>query len=164
MAGCGADGLGPGGLPLFDDVDGVEELWSCDGDPGPVRVELCDDDPGHTPLSDGAEFAIARRPQGEITIFAPLWFGGLQGGEALSDLRIVFVDGHDNELGSRVARRQVLPCDEEGHVVADWLEVFFDRSAQPEDYDGVPGVLHVEATAPDGTLLFDEIEAVLRAE
>lgn len=162
LTACAPGAVG-GGLPVFDDVDGTEH-WSCEGDPGPARVELCDLDSAYTPLADGVEFAIARRPQGEITIFAPLWFGGLEGGSAVSDLEIVFESSDGTELGGRRSSRQMLPCDDDGHVVAEWLEVYFDRFAVPEDFDGRQGSLWVEMVSEDGELLLDQVSGVLRAQ
>jgi hypothetical protein len=124
-------------------------------------VELCADDEQHTPLADGAVFEIARRPQGESTIFAPIWFGGVRGGGVVEDFQMTFTDMDGVVLGSRRSLRFLLPCEDDGTVAAHHLEVFFDRAAPVESYDGVEGVLTVRVLLPNGRSLEDSVEATL---
>ena len=158
LAGCA--GGGGAQAPRQDD-DG--DQTTCAGDPGAPRVELCSGDEAHTPLSDGAVYEIARRVQGDITIFSPLWFAGAAGGEILDDLEITFTAGGGEQLGRRHNNRFQLPCEPDGTVAAHFIEVFFLLDRQPADYDGATGSLRVAAFTQEGILLDDSVDAELSA-
>ena len=162
LAACG----GPAGHPWvppeaeYDDDDAANH-HVCDGDPGAQEVRLCADDESHAPVQDGAAYGIARRYQGSITLVAPIWFGGLEGGRELEELSIRFVDDEEEVLGTRVNAGFVLPCEEDGTVATHSLEVFFAPDVAPETYYGVTGTLTVEADLGLGHVLSHEVEAVL---
>lgn len=162
LAGCGPDGeaLPPPGGVWTDDDD--EDGPSCTGDPGEPRVELIVDDESHEPVLDGAVYEIARRYQGEITVFAPIWFGGLPGGEVLDEFELSFTDEDGEELGLRRTSEAQLPCEDERTVAVHSLEIFFDYVRQPEEFDGIRGTLRVECQVRDtGQVLTDEVQAEL---
>ena len=159
--------MGPGGLDLVDDDDDDDDddEGACPASAGSPRVEFIADNHDHIPLEDDAVFAIARRPQGEITILAPLWFGGLEGETPVSHFLITFIDGDGALIGNRNTGAMLLPCEEEtGEVAGHWFEVFFSAAGAPvEAFDGIEGTLSVGFDTEDGDYVEDSITASLRA-
>ncbi len=165
LSGCSPDGFASGaGLPVWDDELSDDAAWSCTGAPGGPRVELIEDDEAHVPLADGALLEIARRPQGETTVFAPLWVGGLDGGDLVYRFEITFADDSGDTIGLRRSNALRLPCEDDGEVAAHHFEVFFGTPAQPvADFDGLSGELSVRFETDDGLLVQDSVHVVLVA-
>ncbi|MCO4771631.1 MAG: hypothetical protein KDA24_16480 [Deltaproteobacteria bacterium] len=164
LAGCGTSPLAVGGPSSpNDDDDGLY----CEGTPGLPQVFFIADDESHVPLTDGAEYFIERRPQGDVTAFVPLLFTGIDGGTILEDFALVFRTDDGEELGARRAIRFQVPCEDDGETAAHWYEVFFGNpSIPPSDYEGVTGVFSVGAEEVSGDTLVDlqdEIHVTLRA-
>lgn len=162
LGGCDADGnpLAPPAPPWAGDDDA--QRWTCAGDPGTPRAELIYDDERHEPVPDGGEYEIARRIQGDTTIFAPVWFGGLEGGQFVEEFEMSFITPDGEEIGSRSNGDFLLPCEEDGSVAAHWLEVFFVRFGPLDEFYGVEGTLQVAFRLPDGgPLILDEVDATL---
>ena len=137
-----------------------EPAFFCPGAAGSPRVMLCEPGNPEEPVVDGQRYEVKRQPQGAIVVLVPLWFGGLNGGDHLESLALRFEVG-DVVVASRHSRGFSLPCDAEGRVAADWIEVFLGPGTAAGQYDGVEGRLVVEATTEDGLLVIDEVIAVL---
>lgn len=135
----------------------------CPGSSGDANIEFMADNESHAPLEGGAEYRIEQRPQGDVTIFAPLLFEGLDGGVVVDAFSIVFTDDEGEERGARRSTRFQLPCEEDGDVAAHHYEVFFGNPSIPAStYEGVSGHMIAQLTTPDGIHVSDSIEAVLR--
>ncbi len=162
LDGCGE--LGPlataqGGGP------GVEDGLYCPAAAGPLGVELIVDDESHAPVEDGATYVIAQRPQGDVTVYAPLAFQGIDGGTVVTDLAMTFVDEEGAERGARRSSRFQIPCEDDDEVAGHWYEVFFGNpSIPPSTYDGLDGELAVSFKTSDGVVVEDVVLARLSAD
>lgn|GEM_PF-2971558 len=161
LGGCDDDGkplFGPGSVD-DDDPTGL----SCAGTEGEPSVAFILDDETHTTAPDGTVYDIEQRPQGDVTIFAPLRFDGLDGGTIVDAFSIRFVDATGTERGARRSTRFQLPCEEDGDVAAHHYEVFFGNpSIPPSTYDGMTGTLTAQFTTNDGALISSVVQAVIR--
>lgn len=160
LLGCGGEAGLAGSAPRPVDDGGV---W-CAAASGPPSVSLIRDDERHAPVQDGDTYTIERRIQGDVTIFAPLAFRGLDGGTRVEDFSIVFTDDTGEERGARRADGFMLPCEDDGEVAGHWYEVFFGNPGIPAStYDGLMGTLAVEFTLGDDQI-GDAVSVMLRAE
>jgi len=142
--------------------DGPSSYPTCEGSPGSPRVEFIEDDERHEPVTDDAVYEIARRLQGEVTIIAPVWFGGLDGGDLVDDFGMTFTDLDGERLGERFNGTLRLPCEEDGSVAGHWFEVFFGDPLVPvEAWDAVSGRLAVSFMTSSGLLVEDAVSARL---
>jgi len=173
LAACGPVGEAlPTPAPFWDLGDTEDEDDSeaptpamCDGAPGDPRIELIANNEDHVPLEDGAAYGVARRPQGEVTIIAAVWWGGLDGGDTIHDFLMTFVDPAGDLLGARSTATFVLPCEPDGTVGAHWFELYMGSPATPpEAWEGVEGRLTVSFLTEDDVLVEDAIDASLYAE
>jgi hypothetical protein len=165
LTACDSEGnplIGPA-IQYDDDDDGSSIYPTCDPAPGESRVVLCVDDESHDPMPDGGSYEIARRPQGAVTIIAPMWFGGLTGGRLIEDFEVLFVAEDGEELGAYRNGWYRLQCEPDGTVADHRLEVFFDAIPDVSVWQGTTGTLTVRATTEDGDEIFDEVTAVLES-
>ena len=125
-------------------------------------MELIEDDESHAPLEDGATYVIAQRPQGDVTVYVPLAFKGIDGGTLVTDLAMTFVDDEGEERGARRSSRFQIPCEDDDEVAGHWYEVFFGNpSIPPSTYEGLNGEMAVSFRTPDGVLVEDVLLARL---
>lgn len=163
LAGFGCDGE-PGGPGPFGGGAGGGDDDLCPGVSGPPAVELIRDDERHLPVEDGHVYSIARRPQGDVTLFAPLAFYGLDGGVEVEDFSVVFEDEDGVERGSRRSVRFRIPCEDDGEVAGHWYEVFFGNPSIPAStWEGLHGTLTASFLV-DGERVSDSVAASLHAE
>ncbi len=135
--------------------------FDCPASTGAPRVQLCDGSEEHRPVQDGAVYVVRPMPQGYTVIMSPVWFGGLPGGEIVAEIDLRFLSDAGDEIAARNNRNWMLPCDDNDNVAADWLDTILPPGTQPGEFDGVSGTLGVTVELDDGTVLTDEVAAVL---
>lgn len=97
-----------------------------------------------------------------VLILAPVWFGGLDGGDLVEDFEMTFTDLDGVWLGERFNGTLRLPCEEDGTVAGHWFEVFFGSPALPVDaFHAVSGELRVRFETSTGLLVEDAVTARL---
>ena len=156
---CGCDGIAP---PLASGPGETERgsAFDCPASDGAPRIELCDGSADHRPMEDGSTYDVRVMPQGFTVIMSPVWFGGIEGGE-LVDLRLEFETDDGELIGERDNRNFKLPCDDNDNVAAEWMDTILPPGTQSGEYDGVSGTLLFTVELDDGTVLTDDVHAVL---
>lgn len=135
--------------------------FDCPASEGTPRVELCDGSDAHQPMPDGATYEVLPMGQGFTAILTPVWFGGLPGGEVLSEIDLLFLSDAGDELAGRNNKNWMLPCDDNDNVAAEWMDTIFPPGTQAGEHDGVTGTLFFTVELDDGTVLTDEVAGVL---
>lgn len=156
----GCEGVAP---PLLTGPGSTDSYgsFSCPASDGAPRIELCDGSAEHRPMEDGATYDVRLMPQGFTVIMTPVWFGGLPGGDVLAELDLAFVTDEGEEIAARNNRNWKLPCDDDGNVAADWMDTILPPGTEDGEFDGVSGTLTFTVELDDGTVLTDEVAAVL---